>query len=243
MADAKVVSTPMGAHFKLTSLIDEIGSVDPGVIPYSSDVGSVMYAMIGTRPNVACSTGLVSSFTSRPGEMHYGVKGSRELNLVFTKGSNLEVQGFCDSDHVADQDKRRSISGYVFTVGGNTVSWKSSLQHVVALSSTQIEFIALTENVKEAIWIRGLLDDMGLKPKPTIVWCDSQSVICLSKNNAFHDRTKHVEVKFYISKDIIKTGGVKVRKIHTFENSADMLTKCIPVKKFEKALDFLKLLN
>ncbi|KAL9818308.1 putative RNA-directed DNA polymerase [Arabidopsis thaliana] len=126
MADAKVVSTPMGAHFKLTSLIDEIGSVDPEVVPYSSAVGSVMYAMIGTIPDVAYAMGLVSRFMSRPGEMHWEavkwllryLKGSRDLNLVLTKGANLEVQGYCDSDHAADLDKRRSISGYVFTVGG-----------------------------------------------------------------------------------------------------------------------------
>ena len=251
MADAKVVSTPMGAHFKLISIIDEIGSLDPEVFPYSSAVCSVMYAMIGTRPDVAYAMGLVSRFMSRPGEMHWEavkwilryLKGLRDLNLVFTKGANLEVQGYCDSDHAADLDRRRSISGYVFTVGGNTVSWKSSLQHVVALSSTHAEFIALTEAVKEAIWIRGSLEDMGLQPKPAIVWCDSQSAICLSKNNAFHDRTKHVEVKFYFIRDIIEAGEVKVRKIHTSMNPADMLTKCIPVKKFEDALDILKLLR
>jgi len=87
MADAKVVSTPMGAHFKLTSLIDEIGSVDPEVVPYSSAVGSVMYAMIGTIPDVAYAMGLVSRFMSRPGEMHWEavkwllryLKGSRDL--------------------------------------------------------------------------------------------------------------------------------------------------------------------
>ncbi|KAL9286002.1 putative RNA-directed DNA polymerase [Arabidopsis thaliana] len=103
MADAKVVSTPMGAHFKLISIIDEIGSLDPEVFPYSSAVCSVMM-----------------------GEMHWEavkwilryLKGLRDLNLVFTKGANLEVQGYCDSNHAADLDRRRSISGYVFTVGG-----------------------------------------------------------------------------------------------------------------------------
>ena len=119
MADAKVVSTPMGAHFKLISIIDEIGSLDPEVFPYSSAVCSVMYAMIGTRPDVAYAMGLVSRFMSRPGEMHWEavkwilryLKGLRDLNFVFTKGANLEVQGYCDSDHAADLDRRRSISG------------------------------------------------------------------------------------------------------------------------------------
>lgn len=207
--------------------------------------------MIGTRPDVAYAIGLVSRFMSKPGEMHWEavkwllryLKGSTGLNLVFTKGSDFKVQGFCDSDHAADLDRKRSTSGYVFTVGGNTVSWKSSLQPVVALSTTEAEYIALTEAVKEAIWIRGLLEDMRIKPESAAVWSDSQSAICLSKNNAFHERTKHIAKKYYFIRDIIEAGEVEVHKIHTSRNPADMLTKGIPVNKFEAALDFLKLLR
>jgi len=161
MADAKGVSTPIGAHFKLSAVRNNDESVDTEVCPYSSVVGSVMYAMIGNRPDVAYALGLVSRFMSNPGHMHWEsvkwllryLKRSMDLKLVYTKGKDMKIHGFCDSDYAADLDKRRSISGYVFTVGGNTVSWKSSLQHVVALSTTEAEFMALTEAVKEAIWI------------------------------------------------------------------------------------------
>ncbi|CAA7059281.1 unnamed protein product [Microthlaspi erraticum] len=147
------------------------------------------------------------------------------------------------SRFMSDLDRKRSISGYIFTVGGNTVSWKSCLQSVVALSTTEAEYIAFSEAVKEGIWICGLLEDMGLKPEKATVWCDSQSAICLSKNNAFHERTKHVATKYHFIRDIIEEGEVEVLKIHTSVNPADMLTKGIPVYKFEAALEFLKLLR
>ncbi|CAA7041690.1 unnamed protein product [Microthlaspi erraticum] len=251
MSGAKIVTTPIGAHFRLSSTKEDEEGVDIEIVPYSSAVGSIMYAMVGTRPDVAYAIGLVSRFMSKPGAVHWEavkwllryLRSSTDLNLVYTKGENFRVQGYCDSDYAGDLDRRRSISGYVFTVGGNTVSWKSSLQSIAALSTTEAEYIALTKAVKEAIWIRGLLIDMGLKAEKASVWCDSQSAICLSKNNAFHERTKHMATKFNFIRDIIEEGEVEVLKIHTSENPADMLTKGIHVKKFDSALEFLKLIR
>lgn len=83
----------------------------------------------------------------------------------------------------------------MFTVGGNTVSWKSSLQKVVALSTTETEYMALSEATKEALWLRGICEEMGFKQNAAEVHCDSQSAIHLAKNNMFHERTKHIAVK------------------------------------------------
>ncbi|CAA7044115.1 unnamed protein product [Microthlaspi erraticum] len=210
MGEAKVLSTPIGAHFKMYSVQDDSECVDTELVPYNSEVGSIMYAMIGTRPDIAYAIG----FMSKPGDIHWEavkwllryLKGSVGMNLVYTKGKDFSVQGFSDSDYPADLDRRRSISGYVFMVGGNTVSWKSSLQKATTLSITETEFVALTEAVKEAIWICGLLDDMGLKPAKALIWCDSQSAICLSKNNTFHERKKHVSTKFNFIRDVTEEG-------------------------------------
>ena len=99
-----------------------------------------------------------------------------------------------DSDFGGDLDKRRSTTGYVFKVGGNTVSWKSGLQQVVALSTTEAEYISLVEAIKEGLWLRGLTEELGYQQEEVSVGCDSQSAICLAKNNVFHDRTKHFVV-------------------------------------------------
>lgn len=128
-------------------------------VPYSNVIGSIMYAMIGTRCDLAYAVGLVSRYMSRPGLVHWAVvkwvlrymKGTKEHKLVFRNNESFKVEGFCDADFSADLDKRRSITGYVFTAGGNVISWRSCLQPVVALSTTEAEYMALVEAVKEAI--------------------------------------------------------------------------------------------
>lgn len=248
MSDAKSSQTPIGAHFKLSSVKDDEERIDTEVIPYSSAVGSMMYAMVGSRPDLAYGIGLVSRFMSKPGQMHWEavkwllryIKGSLNLELMYTTDKELHIQGFCDSDYAADLDRSRSISSYVFSVGGNVVSWRSNLQRVVALSTTEAEYISLTEAVKEAIWLKGLLGDFGFSHDAVKVWCDSQSTICLSKNSVFHERTKHIATKYHFIRDVIAEGEVEVLKVHTSRNPADVLTKVVPVSKFKSALDMLK---
>lgn len=102
----------------------------------------------------------------------------------------------------------------MFSIFGTTVSWKSNLQQVVALSPTEAEYIAITEGIKEVLWLHGL-----------IVVCDSQSAVHLTKNHVIHERTKHVDVKFYFVKEVVARGEVAVEKVRTDDNAADMLTK------------------
>lgn len=111
---------------------------------------------------------------------------------------------------------------------------------MVALSTTEVECISLTEAVKEGILLKGLLEDIGFKQEVVKVWCDSQRFICLSKNIVFHERTKHVAVKYYFIRDIVAECDVEVLKIHTGRIPAGILTKVVLVSKFDAAVDFLK---
>lgn len=253
MADSKSVTTPIGAQFKLTALEEGeqgLGSSDEEC-PYANAVGSIMYAMISTRPDLAFGVGLVSRFMSNPSKEHWeAVKwilrylvGTKDVGLVFKKNSgNFSVKGYSDSDFGGDLDRRRSTTGYVFQVGGNTVSWKSGLQQVVALSTTEAEYISLVEAIKEGLWLRGITEELGYAQSEVVVGCDSQSAICLAKNNVFHDRTKHVAVSKHVAlkmsfvRDMVEGGEVSIQKVHTSKNPADMLTKVIPSNKFEQAL-------
>ena len=150
------------------------------------------------------------------------MRGSQDLNLVFTKEKEFRVTRYCDSDYAADLDRRRSVSGYVFTVGGNTVSWKANLQSVTALSTTEAEFMALTEAAKEALWIKGLMKDLGLEQDKVTLWCDSQSAICLSKNSNHHERTKHIDVRYNFIRDVVEAGDVDVLR-YTLQEILRML--------------------
>ena len=253
MEDARSVVTPVSSQFKLKSLSDDEADFEAyymNSIPYASAVGSLMYGMIGSRPDLAFAVGLVSRFMGRPGRVHWDavkwilkyLKGSAKSCLTFKKHEKIDVQGFCDSDFAADLDKRRSVSGYVFKVGGNTISWRSTLQHVVALSTTEAEYMALTEAVKEALWLKGICGELGFNQDSVEIHCDSQSAISLAKNSVHHERTKHIDYKLHFIRDHITAGTIKVSKIHTSLNPADMLTKGVPGKKFDVCLGILNVI-
>ena len=95
--------------------------------------------------------------------------------------------------------------------------------------------------MKEAIWLRGLVNELGLTQKVLTVFCDSQSAIHLTKNNRYHDKTKHINIKHHFIRDVVVVGEIMVEKIHTSENPADMLTKPLPITKFEHCLDLVGL--
>lgn len=162
MDEAKSVTIPIRAQFKLYSIKDNDGQEPVGDdISYAYAIGSIMYAMIGTRCDLAYAVGLISRFMSNPSSSHWStmkwvlryLKGIQNVKLVFRKKEDFKVDGYCDSDFTSDLDRRQSISGYVFTAGGSAVCWRSGLQDVVALSTTEPEYMALVEVVKEGIWL------------------------------------------------------------------------------------------
>ena len=104
------------------------------------------------------------------------------------------VIGYVDADFAGDLDRRRSLTGYVFTIGGCAISWKATLQTTVALSTTEAKYMAITEACKEAVWLKGLFSELNEDLQISTVFCDSQSVIFLTKDQMFHERTKHIDV-------------------------------------------------
>ena len=128
----------------------------------------------------------------------------------------------------------------VFTAGGNPISWRSSLQKVVALSTTEAEYIALSDAVKEGVWLKHFAEELGFPQDSVEIFCDSQSGIALSKNAVYHEKTKHVATKYHFIRDLITAGEVQVLKIATEYNPADIFTKVLPVFKFREALRLLR---
>ncbi|KAG8472527.1 hypothetical protein CXB51_034427 [Gossypium anomalum] len=204
MQSAKPVSTPLAAHFRLSSALspqsdDEIEYMSH--VSYSSAVGSLMYAMFGRTED--------------------------------------GVIGYVDVDFARDLDRKRSLTGYVFTIGGCSISWKATLQTTIALSTTESEYMAITEVCKEAIWLKGLFSELNEDLQISTVFCNSQSAIFLTKDQMFHERTKHIDVRYHFVHDIIARSDIFVSKISTRENPADMMTKSLPITKFEHCLDLV----
>lgn len=178
------------------------------------------------EPDLTYPVGIISRFMANPIKEHWlgvkwvlrYIKGTLRTKLCYRKGDEFTLKCYRDSDYAADKDRRRSIGGMVFTLGGNTINWRSALQKVVALSTTDAEYMSLTEAVKEALWLKGILKDFRYEQKSVEIFCDSQSAIALSKNNVHHERTKHVDTKFHKIRDVITDGHVEVLKISTLTN-------------------------
>ena len=158
MENVKAASTPLATHFKLSakqSLSNETEKSDMQRVPYASVVGSLMYAMVCTRPDIAHDVGTVSRFLSNSGREHWNavkwilryLRGTTCLKLCFG-GDKPTLVGYTDSDMVGDIDSRRSTSGYVIKFVGGVVAWQSRLQKCVALSTTEAEFIALQKHAR-----------------------------------------------------------------------------------------------
>ncbi|GKC26000.1 hypothetical protein Tco_1028150 [Tanacetum coccineum] len=159
--------------------------------------------------------------------------------MVCTRPNIAYAVSFVDSDYAKDLDKGMSITGYAFLVQGCVVSWKATLQHVVALSNTETEYMALTEAMKEAIWLRGLLEELGVELNTAAVNCENQGAIHLSRNHVFHERTKHINVRYHFIREVLEAKTVKVMKVGTEHNVVDALTKVVPGLKLQHCLELL----
>ncbi|XP_070026242.1 secreted RxLR effector protein 161-like [Nicotiana sylvestris] len=172
-------------------------------VPYANVVGNLMYAMVYTRSDISQAVGVISTYMHNPGKEHWQVvkwilqyiHNTVYVGLVFEQEGNQSVVGYCDSDFAGDLDKQRSTTGYVFTFAKALVSWKSTLQSTIALSTTEAEYMTITKAVKEAIWLQGLLKELGIGHKSITIFCDSQSAIQLAKNQVYHARMKHINVR------------------------------------------------
>ncbi|OAE24922.1 hypothetical protein AXG93_2931s1660 [Marchantia polymorpha subsp. ruderalis] len=170
-------------------------------IPYASAVGSLMYAMIYTRPDLAFAVCVVSQYMVNSRKEHWQavkriftyLRGTSDIGLCYGNDTQCLVVGYSDFDYAGDVDSMSSMTGYVFTLRGSVVSWKLTLQPTVTLSTTEAEYMALTEAAKEGIWLKGLVNDLGLHQDQALLYCDSLSAICLTKYQVHHEKTKHIK--------------------------------------------------
>ncbi|GJZ46052.1 putative RNA-directed DNA polymerase [Tanacetum coccineum] len=253
MDKAKVVSSPLTTNFKLTdkdcpSSKKNIEKMDR--VPYASAVGSLMYAMVCTRPDLAHAVGVVSRFLSNPGKKHWEavkwifryLRGTSKLGITFGNRKPMLV-GFTDSDMAGNKDNMKSTSGYLMTFAGGAVSWQSRLQKCVALSTTEAEYVAATEACKELLWLKRFLQELGFKQQRYAVLCDNQSTIHLAKNSMFHKRTKHIDIRYHWIRDAIEDGMFELNKVHTDDNASDMLTKAVAREKLKICCSFAGMAN
>ena len=130
--------------------------------------------------------------------------------------SDLKLVGFTDSSFQSDHDDSRSVSGYIFTLNGGAICWKSSKQHTVADSVCEAEYIAASDAAKEAVWLRKFINELGVAPSldgPVLLYCDSTGTIAQVKEPKAHQRTKHILHRFHLVREIVDRGDIDLQKI------------------------------
>ncbi|CAM8969040.1 unnamed protein product [Rhodiola kirilowii] len=210
----KPLATPLASHLKLSSQLcptSEKGKEEMLKIPYASAVGSLMYSMVCTQPDITHTVSVVSRFVSNPGKEHWNarkwilryLRGTSKMSLCFGS-SKPELVCYTDADMAGDLDSRKSTSGCLITFSGGVVSWQSKIQKCVSLSTTEAEVIAATQACKETLWMQRFLLELGQEQEKYIVHYDSQSAVHLSKISSFHSKSKHIDVRYHWIRDMLE---------------------------------------
>ena len=218
---------------------------------YREIVGSLIYCMSATRPDLCYVVTKLSQHMAKPTKAHLGmakqvlryIKGTLDYALKFQKSDvPLELSGFCDSDWGASED-RRSITGYGFHLSdeGPLISWKSRKQQTVALSTCEAEYMALAAATQEVKFLSQLLTDMSgtEQTKGVVLYVDNQGAIALAKNPVHHQRSKHIDIRYHFVRSEIQNGVLELVYVPTEDNVADVFTKPVAkprLAKFAKTL-------
>ena len=145
----------------------------------------------------------------------------------------MKLQVYVNADFAGDIDSRKNTTGFVFTLGGTTISWASNLQKIVTLYTTEAEYIAASEAGKEMIWLHGFLNELGKKQEMDILHSDSQNAIFLAKNSTFHSKSKHIQTKYHFIRYLVEDKLVILEKNCGSKNPVDMLTKGVTIEKLK----------
>jgi hypothetical protein len=211
--------------------------------PYPQLVGSLLYLSSCTRPDIAFAVNKLTRFISCHNASHWAagrmvcayLAGTASLGIVFRQvpPSEYILKGYSDSDHGTDQVTRRSVTGYVFTMGSTPIAWKSKTQPTVALSSTEAEYMALGSTVAEGLFLKRLVAEFDVDPSLTI-FGDNMSSLAMVQNPTSHDRTKHIDIRHHFIREHFAARKFQLQHLGTEVMIADMLTKSLPKQAHER---------
>ena len=263
MTNCNPASTPLTTGTVLSK--DDCPSTPPATpvtingYTYASVVGAVMYAMLGTRPDLAYSVGCLSRFNSNPGATHVAalkhvlryLAGTTDYQLVYgTQSTSINhptdnneaappfaVFGYCDSDYAACVDERLSVAGWVFMAAGGATSWQSQKQKAVALSTVEAEYMAACAASKEGVWQRAVLAQVGVSTdSPMLILTDNQGAMALAKNPNHHQRSKHIDVRYHYVRRQVAKCVIRLDYVATADQAADQLTKPLSKVQHDRCL-------
>ncbi|CAK9796582.1 Copia protein [Anthophora quadrimaculata] len=240
MYECNPVSTPLPSKLNYVAL----NSNDKCEAPCRNLIGCLMYIMICTRPDLSIAVNILSRYTNKNNQelwqylkrvLRY-LKGSSKIKLSYVRGNyNDIISGYVDSDWGGhDENDRKSTTGYLFQLFERcTICWSTKRQASVAASSTEAEYMALFEAVREALWLKSLASSINLDiSKPIIIYEDNNGCISIANNPSNHKKSKHIDIKYHFSREQIEKNVIKLKYVSTESQVADVLTKPLPAPKF-----------
>ncbi|GKB27700.1 putative ribonuclease H-like domain-containing protein [Tanacetum coccineum] len=228
---------------------DEEGE-DVDVHLYRSMIGCLMY-LTASRPDIMFVVCLCARFQVTPKVSHMNavkrifryLKHQPKLGLWYPKDSPFHLEAFSDSDYAGDNHDRRSTSGGCQYLGRRLVSWQCKKQTIVAISSTEAEYVAAASCCGQVLWMQNQLFDYGFNFMNTDIHIDNESTICIVKNLVFHSKTKHIQIRHHFIRDCYDQRLINVVKVHTDDNVADSLTKGFDLARFNSLVVNIGMMN
>lgn len=218
---------------------------------YRKLIGMLLYLSTNTRPDIAASVSILSQKIMKPRNCDLNevkrviryLKGTKDLKLRLSSSEAKDVIfAYSDSDWAENRDDRKSNSGQFCSVNGGAISWSCRKQEVVALSSTEAEYVAICETSKEIIWIKRIAKELRVDvPDSVTIYTDSQSSISKINNKKFSNRSKHIDTKYHFIQDQVENGEINLVYHPTETNIADMMTKPLGSIKIKDLRELSKL--
>ncbi|GJW65179.1 retrovirus-related pol polyprotein from transposon TNT 1-94 [Tanacetum coccineum] len=225
MDNCHSIGTPLATKPKLD--VDLSGEpVDQS--DYRSKIGSLMY-LTSSRPDLVQAVCYCARYQARPTQKHLKevkrifkyLKGTINMGLWYPKDSGFELTAFSDADHAGCLDTRKSTSGGIQFLGDKLVSWMSKKQKCTAMSSAEAEYVALSANCAQVMWMRTQPQDYGFNYNKILLYCDSQSAISISCNPVQHSHTKHIHTRYHFIKEQVENDIIKLYFVRTEYQLAD----------------------
>jgi hypothetical protein len=209
---------------------------------YQSIIGSLLYLMIGTCPDISYDVTHLSQSTMNPSEDHYKaalhicryLASTQDYKLVYGKAADKGLMAYMDSDWAADQIWCWSVTGYFFKLADGIISWRSHAQKTIVLSSTEAEYMALFDCSRQAVWIKTMIKELGIIFKTVPIYCDNQGASFIASNPVQESRTKHINIRYHYICELVGAKKVETMFVPGEMNPADMFTKNLQKVKFLK---------
>ncbi|KAG6438793.1 hypothetical protein O3G_MSEX000229 [Manduca sexta] len=233
MTECKTIDTPMDCKLNINK------GTDINNLPYQQLIGSLMYLSVLTRPDITFCVNYLSQFNTCHTYEHWGyakrvlryLKKTKSFGISYFKDGNSEIKGFVDADWANNKIDRRSYTGYCFVLSNGVISWECKKQKTIALSSTEAEYMGMSEACKEALYLRNLQFEITNNMYTVTLYNDNQSAQRLSENPLFHKNSKHIDVKYHFCRECVANKIVKFQYMQTSEMPADVFTKALCAKK------------